>query len=669
MAIDKGNIKTSANYDVRAQKPLDARAVRPTKADLITKSSWSADGNTVYAYEGMQVYVESEKKTYYLKDLSKMFSTDYSGWELIGTGATGGGGGSVDVDYELNENSTNPVANKVIVYALDTKVDKEYAKGLSANDFTNALRAKLESLNNYDDTAINNAINTLRNDVNTLLNGDPSEYIEKYNQIIAFLENLEDDTTLEGVIAAIQLEIGEKQDALVSGQNIKTINGQSILGSGNIEIEGGTAEIQIDDALDVTSPNAIQNKVVTAALNKKADLADLANKPDIRSLARVASTGEYGDLKNKPSFATINGQRIDTGAEITIAPEGTELPAFTIDTQMLDDSTNLVQNKVIKKYVDDNTALVIQSNKDFEVVDTESNVGVITDANITYDKVKAAVDNGNTIVLREPRGNVSYSIRADYALANSEGQSRILLYFTKNIGDVQYDLVIYVGLNSSLTYIISKNDALKVDDELTDTSTNPVQGKAIKEYVDTNRDVYIGTGTPPSSAKVWINPEAESPVPSVEIEVDMEMSDTSTNPVANKVVKGYVDEAVKNVPSGGGGSGAKVYVIPEGVMNAPLDGYMLTDEESADFLAQGDFSNTSAKAWTLNSNNEQVLTDITQVIRGDGYTSLWANVYTYGGNTGVLKTISVVAYNMMFLDTGAGIMAATNKMSGTINLQ
>lgn len=34
-------------------------------------------------------------------------------------------------------------------------------------------------------------------------------------------------------------EIDDKQDQLISGQTIKTVNGQDILGSGNIEIEGG----------------------------------------------------------------------------------------------------------------------------------------------------------------------------------------------------------------------------------------------------------------------------------------------------------------------------------------------------------------------------------------------------------------------------------------------
>lgn len=82
MAIDKGNIKTSANYDVRAQKPMEARREKPRKVDLITKESWSYDGNTVYAHKGLQVWVAEEGKTYVLKDLSKMFEPDYSGWEM-----------------------------------------------------------------------------------------------------------------------------------------------------------------------------------------------------------------------------------------------------------------------------------------------------------------------------------------------------------------------------------------------------------------------------------------------------------------------------------------------------------------------------------------------------------------------------------------------------------
>ena len=39
------------------------------------------------------------------------------------------------------------------------------------------------------------------------------------------------------------LVINSKKNALISGQNIKTINGQDILGEGNIEIVGGEVDL------------------------------------------------------------------------------------------------------------------------------------------------------------------------------------------------------------------------------------------------------------------------------------------------------------------------------------------------------------------------------------------------------------------------------------------
>lgn len=42
--------------------------------------------------------------------------------------------------------------------------------------------------------------------------------------------------------------VGDKQDKLVSGTNIKTINGKSILGSGDIVI-GGVTEDYVNNAI------------------------------------------------------------------------------------------------------------------------------------------------------------------------------------------------------------------------------------------------------------------------------------------------------------------------------------------------------------------------------------------------------------------------------------
>lgn len=45
--------------------------------------------------------------------------------------------------------------------------------------------------------------------------------------------------------------IDGKQDTLVSGTNIKTINNTSILGSGNIDIQGGGADVEAFTAAEV----------------------------------------------------------------------------------------------------------------------------------------------------------------------------------------------------------------------------------------------------------------------------------------------------------------------------------------------------------------------------------------------------------------------------------
>ena len=45
----------------------------------------------------------------------------------------------------------------------------------------------------------------------------------------------------ETIYEQILKNLGQKQDTLISGENIKTINGQNILGAGDIEVNGGSA--------------------------------------------------------------------------------------------------------------------------------------------------------------------------------------------------------------------------------------------------------------------------------------------------------------------------------------------------------------------------------------------------------------------------------------------
>ena len=65
----------------------------------------------------------------------------------------------------------------------------------------------------------------------------------------------------------------EEIDALSGGCDIqlKTINGESISGTGNIEITCSGGSVTVDNELSLISTNPVENKVITEALNTKLD--------------------------------------------------------------------------------------------------------------------------------------------------------------------------------------------------------------------------------------------------------------------------------------------------------------------------------------------------------------------------------------------------------------
>lgn len=121
------------------------------------------------------------------------------------------GGGGI-IDSETSTTSKNAVQNKVITAALNNKVDKVTGKQLSEEDFTTMLKEKLDSLKNYDDSELTSKINTIEETMETLFNGDTSSAIESFNEIIAFLEGIEDSESLDNIIASIETQLANKAE-------------------------------------------------------------------------------------------------------------------------------------------------------------------------------------------------------------------------------------------------------------------------------------------------------------------------------------------------------------------------------------------------------------------------------------------------------------------------
>lgn len=100
-------------------------------------------------------------------------------------------------------------------------------------------------------------------------------------------------------------------------QAFKTINGQSIKGSGNITIEGGGSSVTVDSSLSSSSTNPVQNKVVKAALDGKVDKVS----------GKGLSTNDFTTaLKNKLSalpVISISGNTLTIdGQQFTLTPAG-----------------------------------------------------------------------------------------------------------------------------------------------------------------------------------------------------------------------------------------------------------------------------------------------------------------------------------------------------------
>lgn len=102
--------------------------------------------------------------------------------------------------------------------------------------------------------------------------------------------------------------LATKQATLVSGTNIKTINNESILGEGNITIQGGGGSVTVDDALSTTSENPVQNKVISANILGNYNTS-YTGSPQ-KTVLQAYNKNNHGNSALSIGFSKINGTEI-----------------------------------------------------------------------------------------------------------------------------------------------------------------------------------------------------------------------------------------------------------------------------------------------------------------------------------------------------------------------
>lgn len=113
---------------------------------------------------------------------------------------------------------------------------------------------------------------------------DSLSYYETLCKVVEKLNEVVDNTNkaFNQLETDVNAELNKKQDTLVSGENIKTINGESVVGSGNISIDTGGTDVEGNPNGDATDGDLIKIKIgskiytihdYTDAINGKLDKA------------------------------------------------------------------------------------------------------------------------------------------------------------------------------------------------------------------------------------------------------------------------------------------------------------------------------------------------------------------------------------------------------------
>ena len=281
----------------------------------------------------------------------------------------------------------------------------------------------------------------------------------------------------------------QKSDGLMSAADKRKLD----------TVEAHAKDVDVDDTLSPVSTAAIMNKTVTAALNAKAGTA--------------AATTSANGLMSSADKVKLDG--VEDGATKTI-----------VDDAMSDTSTNPVQNKVVMKYIDSRGSLPPVSVKNdtmlIQVVDgayalrTKESIFPVDDALDT--ESKNAVENGIIARRFEQLSGVTLP-----ATSKRDGLMTAANYTKLS------------GIEAGATKTI-------VDATLDETSTNPVQNKAVKTALDGKAGTAEATtgaaGLMSSADKVKLDGVEDGATKTI---VDDAMSDTSTNPVQNKAVKAALD--------------------------------------------------------------------------------------------------------------------------------
>ena len=444
------------------------------------------------------------------------------------------------VDSALSSTSTNAVQNKVINNALTGKSDTGHTH--LASDVSGL--STVATSGSYSDL-------TNKPTIDSALSSTSTNAVQ--NKVINTELGKKANTTDLATVAT-------------SGSYADLLNKPSIPSkTSDLTNDSGflTSHNPIDSSLSSTSTNAVQNKVINTELGKKANTTDLAT---------VATSGSYNDLSNKPTIPTVNNKTLtiqqngttvktftansnaDVTANITVPTKTSDLTNDSgyltshnpIDSALSTTSENAVQNKVVKAELDNKA-----NSADLSTVAT---TGSYTDLNNIPSNFTPASHTHGSITNDGKLGTASRALITDgnKKIAVSSVTSTELGYLSGVTSAVQDQLdgkaasthshtasevsgLATVATSGSYNDLTNKPTIPTVNNA---TLTIQKNGTTVKTFTANSASDVTANITVPTKVSELTN---DSGFLTAHNPVDSALSDTSTNAVQNKVVKGALD--------------------------------------------------------------------------------------------------------------------------------
>jgi hypothetical protein len=267
----------------------------------------------------------------------------------------------------------------------------------------------------------------------------------------------------------------------------------------------------------------------------------LAVKQDAASLARIATSGSYADLDNKPSIP----------------------PATIVDGTISATSSNPLSNaatyaELFKKANDADLATVAKSGKYSDLAElptipepvtidstlTAAGINPVQGKAIYTELTKKANDASLSAVAKSGKYSdlsglptipaaVTVDSDLDANSANPVQNKSVKTALDLKANDADLATVAKSGKYSDLSGLPAIPAAVTIDTALSATSANPVQNKAVKAALDTKADSTVLSAVAKSGSYADLSNKPTIPAA---VTVDTALSTTSANPVQNKTV-------------------------------------------------------------------------------------------------------------------------------------